>query len=135
MTFYRPHNRVTTPVGEHSMTEQIHKNSCDINQILKQYQLTGIINHIQKQNPQYLDLPSTSDYQQSMNLILQSQEAFASLPSVVRDHFANDPRRLLAALTDPAQAEKLREWGILKPLPSTPAEPTPARDAHSEASV
>lgn len=118
-SFYVPHDRVITPVGEHSMTEQSHKDACDINNIVRQYQMTGIIEHIQKQTPIYTDLPDTIDFQSSMNLVLEAEQAFATLPSKVRDHYANDPARFLAALGDPKEADRLREWGVLKPLPSS----------------
>lgn len=115
--FYRPHPRVTLDCGDVMMTKQSHKDECDIHNILRQYQRTGIINHINTNQPLYSDLPSNIDYQSSMNLLLEAQEAFASLPSKVREHFSNDPGRFLAAFNDPSQAETLRGFGLLKPKP------------------
>lgn len=119
--FYRPHNRVLTDVGTRSRTKQSHKDECDIHNILRQFQRTGIINHVQSQRPTYLDLPTDMDFQQSMNTILQAQEAFANLPSQVRDYYANDPERFLAALGNEAEHQRLREFGVLRtpdPAPS-----------------
>lgn len=108
------------------MTIQSAKAECDINNILSQYRRTGIVTHVTTARPSYEDLPDPMDYQQSMNLLLDAQAAFAGLPSKVRDHFGNDPIRLLAAIQDPAQADQLREFGILAPLPPAPAPaPTP----------
>lgn len=101
-----------------SMTSQAHKDETDINLILSQYKRTGILTHISKHSANYMDLPSNYDYQDSMNTILQAQDAFATLPSKVREHFANDPERFLRAFGDPEQIPYLRDLGILKPVAS-----------------
>lgn len=121
--FYRQHSRVTLDCGNHLVTKQSHKQECDINNILSQYKRTGILNHISSNQPLYTDLPDSIDYQQSLHTIMQAQESFASLPSVVRNHFGNDPAAFLAAFTDPAQTDYLREHGFLKP-PAAPAADT-----------
>jgi len=123
--FYRPHPRYLQEVGEFSMTKQSHKDECDINLILRQYQRTGIINHVQAARPTYSDLPDAIDYQASLSILMEADQAFQNLPAKVRNHFANDPATFLAALTDPNQADQLREFGVLKPLPS-PSLPTPS---------
>lgn len=115
--FYRKHDRVLAEVGTRSRTLQDHKDECDINLILKQYQKTGIINHVQAARPTYEDLPDNIDYQQAMNTLLTAQEAFAGLPSKVRDHYGNDPERFLAAFYDSQQHDELRAFGLLKPTP------------------
>lgn len=94
------------------MTKQSHKDECDINLIIKRYQKTGIIQHINQQQPIYTDLPDSIDYQQSLHLLEQADEAFSTLPSVVREHFHNSPAEFLAALTDPGQHAQLAEWGL-----------------------
>jgi len=105
------------------MTKQEFKDECDINRILSQYKLTGIISHINKNQPLYTDLPDASDYQESLNTLNTAETAFASLPSVVRSHFNNDPGEFLAAFSDPKAEPFLREHGLLKPLPSPAPEP------------
>lgn len=123
-TLYVPHKRVVADVGGATRTIQSAKAECDINNILSQYRRTGIITHVAANRPTYSDLPSDLDYQQAMNTLIVAQGAFAGLPAKVRDHFNNDPARLLVALSDPEQADKLREFGILNPLPA----PTPTPD-------
>lgn len=124
---FTPSNRrrVYAPSGGKLMTKQSMKNECDINNILSQFRKTGIINHITQQNKSYGDLPDTIDYQQSMNIIIQADEAFSALPSVVRRYFDNDPNLLLSALGNPDMADKLTELGILnpKPQPQPPGNP------------
>lgn len=129
--FYREHPRVTFHSGDQVITKQSHKQECDINNILKQYQRTGIINHINRNQPQYMELPDQLDYQQSINTILQAQDAFASLPAVVRNHFNNDPAAFLAAFTDPAQSDYLRDHGFLNPKPDQAPPPSPLPEQSS----
>lgn len=116
--FYRNHSRVTVNTGPIVMTQQHHKDACDINNILKQYQRTGIISHVQAARPTYEDLPSDLDFQSALSLVSEASEAFDALPSKVRHHFNNDPSLFLAAFQDPRQADQLREFGLLNPLPS-----------------
>lgn len=118
MPFYIPHPRVTLDCGDEEITKQSHKQECDINFIINQYQRTGLFTHINPQEPMYADLPEVMDYQESLNTIMRAEESFASLPSEVRDYFQNDPAAFLAAFGDPDQAEKLRELGLLKKLPT-----------------
>lgn len=122
-TFYRPHPRYITPTGSVSMTKQSHKDECDINLIIKRYQKTGIIQHITSQTPIYTDLPDTLDYQHSLAVLQEAEDAFATLPSVVREHFSNDPAAFLAAFSDPAQHAQLKEWGLLNSSPGREPDP------------
>lgn len=114
--------------GPELITKQAHKDECDIHKILAQYQKTGIINHITPNQPQYLDLPDDLDYQSSLNLILEAQDAFSTLPSALRDRFQNDPAKFLEALNDPHQRSFLEEVGVFekKPPLETPVVPLQA---------
>lgn len=121
MSFYVPHSRVMLDCGTQEITKQSHKQECDINFILKQYQRTGILSHINNNSPLYTDLPDNYDYQESLHIIMRAQDSFASLPSKVRDYFENDPSKFLAAFSDASQADKLREFGLLNPAPAAPS--------------
>lgn len=115
--FYRKHSRVTAPHSDVMMTKQSAKDECDINKILNQYQKTGILMHVQSARGTYEDLPSSVDYQDALNTQMAATEAFDALPAKVRDHFQNDPYLFLHAFTDESQSDKLREFGLLEPLP------------------
>lgn len=124
--FYRPHARVQTYIGEQVITKQEFKDECDIHNILSQYKQTGIITHITKNRASYEDLPDNIDYQDALNLVLQADESFQTLPASVRDKYHNNPQEFLAAMYDPTKEDELRELGVLppKPLPS-PTTSTP----------
>lgn len=127
LSFFRPHPRVTAPHSDDLVTKQQFKAECDINTILKQYSKTGILNHVNNATPSYQDLPDDIDYQRSMNVLIQADEAFLSLPAVVRSRYGNDPQTFLAALSDPAQKEYLTEVGVFAPPAPVGAPPEPVR--------
>lgn len=125
--FYRPHKRITLNCGDREMTKQSHKDECDIHKILRQYQRTGILSHISAQSAQFVDLPDSVDYQESVHILMRAEEAFSALPSQVRSSFDNDPLKFLQAFNDPGQEGRLRDLGLLKPkVVSSPVEGPPA---------
>lgn len=145
-SFYRPHTRSATwwtgdvinPVtGEvsrpPSRTKQDFRDQCDINNIIKQYKITGQIQHISAAAAQgrFEDLPDPIDFQQSLNTIREADQAFAALPAKLRDRFGNDPSQFLSFLSDPENLDEARRLGIVNPLPEPASppnspEPTPA---------
>lgn len=122
--FYRPHSRTLTPIIGPSMTKQSFKDETDITNILRKFQKTGIIEHINQHHPIYTDLPDMTDYQSSLHTIMEAEHAFSTLPAAVRDHFDNDPALFLGAFNDPSQRDQLIEWGLIQPTPAPrPADP------------
>lgn len=103
-------------VKEPSMTKQEFKAECDINNIIKAYQVTGIISHMntKAQEGAFIDLPDPIDFQESLAIVANAQMAFAALPSSIRNQFENDPERFLAYVQDPANKEQLITWGLAK---------------------
>lgn len=149
-SFYVPHDRSATwytgelvddKTGEiitpPSMTKQAFVAECDINNILKQYRLTGQIRHITAKAAQgaYQDLPDPLDFQDAMNIVLEAQTSFATLPSQVRDRFGNDPEQFLQFMADPANQDEIIKLGLASDKrppaegaqpPSPPPEPPQA---------
>lgn len=141
--WYRPHKAVDWTglivdrktgelVKEPSMTRQEFVAECDINNIIREYQVTGIFRHIneQAQKGAFLDLPEPMDYQQALQVAIDAQAAFAALPAKVRNRFDNDPAQFLAFLHDPANKEEAIKLGLAEappapPTPTAPPAPTP----------
>lgn len=121
--FYRPHDpkvgafdNTDPTTGEvyPSMTRQSEMESCDLHNILRQFSQQGF-DQLVRENAargQYADLPDDLDYQASLNLVMEAQKSFATLPSQVRERFKNDPARFLQFIADPANAEELIRLGI-----------------------
>lgn len=138
--------RVYSPTGGESMTEQHHTESCDINNILKGYEKTGIIRHV-REGGQYVDLPDAMDYQDALNLMHSANESFAGLPAKTRREFDNDPEKFLAFVENPANVTRMGELGLLAeiqetdpgsvpktttPPATTPSEKTPSKAAEEK---
>ena len=117
-----------------SMTEQSHKPSCDINNIMARYVATGTLDHARRYEGQYSDL-TADDYHASMNKVAEAKSMFEELPSQVRRHFGNDVSAFLEFCTtaeDPAGqlgviAEEYRKQTLgLTPDPAGQQEPEPS---------
>lgn len=120
MTFYRPHDRVMQPVGGPSRTKQSFKEECDVNNILRKYEKTGLITHVAAYKGRYEELPDPIEYQDALHAIRDAEVAFSSLPSKVRRYFNNDPAAFLSATS-----EELIELGLAtSSTPSRAATPS-----------
>lgn len=119
-------NPVTGEISEPpSRTKQEFTHQCDINNIIKEFSLTGQINHISAaaQRGAFLDLPDSVDYQDHLNTLLRAQESFAALPAAIRNRFHGDPAEFLAFVSDPRNAEELYTLGIRERPRQAPTEP------------
>jgi len=141
LSFYRPHKRVVyinahPDTGEvlPSMTKQSFKAECDVNNIIKAFKQTGMISHINEKAAagMYLDLPEGLELQEALNTVAAAEAAFMSLPSKIRDRFANDPGQFLNFLHDPKNEAEARELGLLNPLPSTPPPPPTSSESSTD---
>lgn len=103
--------------GLPSLTQQNFKNECDINFIMKRWEKTGELTHVRSNAPSYGDFSNLGDYQSSLNVVLAAQEAFDSLPAVVRNRFSNDPAMFVEFVQDPSNADAIVELGLAAPRP------------------
>lgn len=139
-SFYVPHERVrytgelVNPVTGEVFTpvrrvKQSFVPECDINNILKQYSVTGQIRHISAnaEKGAYMDLPDEVDFQASLHIVADAQRAFATLPAKTRDRFNNDPASFLAFMADPENQEEAIKLGLAtkSPLSNPPPELAP----------
>lgn len=102
-------------------TKQAFKDECDINTIMRRYEQSGVLLHLARGEPQYVDATSL-DYQASMELVVQAREAFAALPARVRERFQNDPSQMLAFVEDEGNREEAIKLGLV-PEPVVAEEP------------
>lgn len=96
-----------------AMTEQSHKDECDINVIMSRYQVSGILPQtVQLLEGQFADV-SEIDFQSAANLVAAAKSMFMELPSSVRSRFSNDPAAFLAFTNDPNNRPAMAEMGLL----------------------
>lgn len=127
----KPYNRtrVQTSFTGDSLTKQQFKKECDINHILKRYKKTGIIDHVKQSSISYLDLTDVPTFHEALNIVHSANDAFMSLPSVLRNKFKNDPSLFLDFVSDPKNESEMRELGLLEPVrPVAVDSPPPADD-------
>lgn len=98
--------------SEPTLTQQQFKEQCDINNIIKQYTLTGEL-PLSKKVGQFLDVSNVQDYQTALNTVFEAQQAFDNLPSKIRSRFENDPNQLIAFIEDDANHEEALTLGLL----------------------
>lgn len=111
--------------GVEELTEQHHKEMCEINTILKKYDKTGLITHVNNAKASYGDYSEVNEYQESLNIVIRAQDDFAQLPSDIRKRFGNDPGLFLEFVTDPKNMDQMVEMGLaVKPEPVPPIEVT-----------
>ena len=95
-------------------TEQAHKDICNVNNIIKKYDKTGIITHVSQFEAQYGDMTGM-DFKQAQDLVLGAQKKFDELPSKIRKYFDNTPEKLLEFMENPDNREKAIELGLINP--------------------
>lgn len=101
-----------------SLTRQEFKAECDINTIMARYETTGVISHIGKTTPQYVDVTGMPpDFASALAILADAEAAFSQLPAKVRREFDNDPVKFVEFAQDPANVDRMREWGLAEPLP------------------
>lgn len=114
-------------VKEPSMTKQSFKDECDINNIVRKYETTGILDHVNQAAARglYEDLPSGLDLQAGLNMIAQAEEAFMALPAAARAEFDNDPVKFVEAFTNPSEAQQERFITLGLATDTRPPKPAP----------
>lgn len=98
-----------------SRTQKHMAEACDLNKTMARYLKNGgQLHKLPDPYGVYADLSSATDYETSLQTILEAQQAFALLPSQLRSEFQNDPKQLLAFLGDEKNRDKAIELGLLK---------------------
>jgi len=111
---FTKHQKSTVKFTKKSKTQQSMMADCDINNIMKKFEQTGILPDMIKSNPQYGDFSDVMSYQEAMSLVVHANDQFASLSAKVRDRFNNDPKRFLAFCEDSNNREEMKILGLLK---------------------
>lgn len=113
-----------------SLTRQEFADDCDINKLMERYEKTGVINHFNRGEPQYVDLTELPpDFQTALAILSDATAAFMQLPAHVRKEFDNDPNLFVEFASDPKNIDKMREYGLAPPAPT---EPPPSKGGNNQ---
>lgn len=99
-----------------SMAHQEFKEECDINEMVRQFGVTGTWPETFAA-PQYGDYTKIGDFQTAMNAIGEAQKAFMVMPSKLRARFENDPQQLLEFVSKASNREEAIALGLV-PAPA-----------------
>ena len=88
---------VVAEVGGESMAIQSAKEECDINNIVKRYQQTGILPVVAQQG-MYTDVSEVEDYASALRQMEDAKAEFLNIPAYIRKKFNDDPVEFLEAL-------------------------------------
>lgn len=117
--------RPKTIVEGTSMTLQSAADECDINKMIARFQKTGSYHGIANQpavKPQFGDFSDVPSFETAHQIIIDATDHFASLPSVVRDRFGNNPAKMLEFMALPENYDEAVKLGICAERPKPPPE-------------
>lgn len=96
-----------------SLTKQSFRDECDINTILKRFNVTGQL-PLGSVQPQYGDFSGITDYQSALNAVMAAQDSFLALPAKIRTRFDNDPALFVDWASDEANRDEMKALGLLR---------------------
>ncbi len=96
-------------------TQQQFTDECNVNNIVKRYNDTGIIDRLAKGQRQYGEV-SAKSFREAMVIVAESKSAFEHLTATTRAYFGNDVLNFLDAAQDPERRPEFVELGLLEAL-------------------
>lgn len=101
-----------------SKVQEQFADACQTDTIIRKYNMMGVNPFIAAGDSQYLDTTQIPSFVAAQNAQIKVKEYFEGLPSDVRLEFNNDPMQFAEVVSDPRNADYLREIGVLAPLPA-----------------
>lgn len=104
---------VRTINKDRSRTIQSEKDVCDVNKIVAKFKTTGLMTNVRRDQPQFGDFSDVCDFQTAMIRTQEAEEAFMSLPALIRKRFSNDPAELLDFLGNEENRAEAISLGLI----------------------
>lgn len=98
------------------LTEQHHKDGCDINKIVGRYGLQHISNFAQQFGDALVQADPV-DFHESMSIVAAGQSAFAALDPSIRKRFHNKPELFMDFIHDSRNIDEMYELGLITKKP------------------
>lgn len=109
---------------EMTRTQQQFKDECDINNIAKNFGLTGRLPENVRM-PMFGDFCEVEDYQTALNAARRAAHSFMQMPAEVRLRFENNPQLFLEFCGNPANRDEAVKLGLVPSPPVPPSVPPP----------
>ena len=97
---------------EPTLAQQHFKDECDINNILRQFNITGLLPE-NSLSPRYGDFTGISDYHSALNAVIAAEDEFMALPADLRARFDNDPANLIDFLDQESNKDEAISLGLI----------------------
>lgn len=97
---------------EPSLTQQSDQKQTDIHYIMKQFERTGVLNHLSQYEGQYGEFASMPDYTAAHQAIAEAKTMFETVPASIRAQHNNDPSQFVDWMCDPKNREAMLEQGF-----------------------
>lgn len=98
-----------------TLTQQHFKDECDINNILRQFNITGLLPGAPL-SPRYGDFTGIGDYHSALNQVIAAETEFMALPAQIRSRFENDPAKLIDFLEKSENKNEAIKLGLVNPV-------------------
>lgn len=115
------HVAVDLECPDDGVTRQEFRDECDINVLMASYERTGVMQHFNRMEPQYLDVSDVPDLAKALSMVASAEAAFMTLPARVRAEFDNSAVKFVEFAEKPENVSKMREWGLAAPEKVPPA--------------
>jgi hypothetical protein len=119
--FFTRYNPPKVPGFSSEMESKVQEqfaDACQTDTIIRKYNMMGVNPFIASGGSQYLDTTQIPDFICASNAQVKVKEYFEGLPADIRLEFNNDPMQFAEVVSDPRNADYLREIGVLAPLPT-----------------
>ena len=95
------------------LTEQHHKDRCDVNQIVRRYAKTGVLDHVTSIEASYGTMTGR-DFKEMVDKVDEIRGKFQEFPSAIRNRFRNDPAELMQFFDDPKNRDEAIKLGLIR---------------------
>ena len=95
-----------------TMTEQHHADVVKTQNIMKQFQTTGMATHLNNRPPIYEDLSEAPDFYEAQKIIANAKSMFEEVPAQIRREFNHDPGQYLEFIQNPENKDQMEEMGL-----------------------
>lgn len=109
-------NRIVSPHGGKSLTEQQFASECDLSAIIQKY---GIIPPPSVTPLTGADVSNFGDYADCLQAVVEATEQFEAMPSSIRERFGYDPQSFFKWVADPRNVDEGVRLGIFTPRGDT----------------
>ena len=125
-TAYSPNVRVGFATVGESKTDPIFAEDLKIQNMIKKYDSTNLLELVSNKTPQYIDLSDVTDLQSAMTKIQDAQETFMEVPATIRERFQNNPQTFYNFVNDKNNIDELVNMGLAtKPVGEVPPVSSP----------